>query len=64
MLPSGVGKVLCYGLYPPQVGRNWQNMNLGLPIKSGCGMDGMAAANGRLYLATKYGRILCFAGNE
>jgi len=26
--------------------------------------DGMAAANGRLYLATKDGRILCFAGNE
>jgi hypothetical protein len=26
--------------------------------------DGMAAANGRLYLATKNGKILCFAGNE
>ncbi len=26
--------------------------------------DGMAAANSRLYLATKYGRILCFAGNK
>lgn len=26
--------------------------------------DGMAVANSRLYLATKDGRILCFAGNE
>jgi outer membrane protein assembly factor BamB len=26
--------------------------------------DGMAAANNRLYLATKNGRILCFAGNK
>ena len=26
--------------------------------------DGMAAANNRLYLATKNGRISCFAGNE
>ncbi len=26
--------------------------------------DGMAAANGSLYLATKNGRILCFAGND
>jgi hypothetical protein len=26
--------------------------------------DGMAAANSRLYLATKNGRILCFAGNK
>jgi len=26
--------------------------------------DGMAAANGRLYLATKNGKILCFAGNS
>ena len=26
--------------------------------------DGMAAANGRLYVAMKNGRILCFGGNE
>jgi len=26
--------------------------------------DGMAAANNRLYLATKNGKIICFAGNE
>jgi hypothetical protein len=26
--------------------------------------DGMAGANGRLYLATKDGKILCFAGRD
>ena len=57
-LEADKGALLC-GV-SPENGKKLAEYNLeSQPV-----FDGMAAANGRLYLATKNGRILCFAENK